>query len=103
MAPQVQAAARAARYAVLEVFIAALREQGAKPERQLDILRRLRLFDHPDLFAVCRELARVDDAELARFVSRIWEGRLDRYSDERACLLASGEARAKIEMSYIGG
>jgi formylglycine-generating enzyme required for sulfatase activity len=60
-----------ARYAVLEVFIAALREQGAKPERQLDILRRLRLFDHPDLFAVCRELARVDDAELASLAREI--------------------------------
>jgi cyclic pyranopterin phosphate synthase len=44
-----------------------------------------------------------DDPELARFISRIWEGRMDRYSDERAGILASGEARAKIEMSYIGG
>jgi cyclic pyranopterin phosphate synthase len=44
-----------------------------------------------------------DDAELGRFVARVWQGRLDRYSDERAGLLASGEARAKIEMSYIGG
>jgi len=43
------------------------------------------------------------DTELARFIGRIWEGRMDRYSDERAELLASGEARAKIEMSYIGG
>jgi len=34
---------------------------------------------------------------------RVWSGRLDRYSDERAELLATGEARAKIEMSYIGG
>ena len=33
----------------------------------------------------------------------LWGGRLDRYSDERAELLATGEARAKIEMSYIGG
>jgi len=43
------------------------------------------------------------DAELAEFLSRIWRGRLDRYSDERAELLARGEARAKVEMSYIGG
>jgi len=28
---------------------------------------------------------------------------MDRYSDERAEVLASGEARAKVEMSYIGG
>jgi cyclic pyranopterin phosphate synthase len=47
--------------------------------------------------------AGADDAELANYLSRVWRGRLDRYSDERAELLASGEARAKIEMSYIGG
>jgi cyclic pyranopterin phosphate synthase len=44
-----------------------------------------------------------DDEALGRFVARIWGGRLDRYSDERADLLATGDARAKIEMSYIGG
>ena len=43
------------------------------------------------------------DAELSRFIRRVWEGRLDRYSDERAAILASGESRAKVEMSYIGG
>ena len=47
--------------------------------------------------------AGADDPELGRFVSRIWQGRLDRYSDERAELLRAGEARAKVEMSYIGG
>jgi cyclic pyranopterin phosphate synthase len=47
--------------------------------------------------------AGADDAALAQFVARIWGGRLDRYSDERAELLAAGEPRAKIEMSYIGG
>jgi len=47
--------------------------------------------------------AGADDAELAKFVGRIWSGRLDRYSDERAEVLASGEPRAKVEMSYIGG
>jgi cyclic pyranopterin phosphate synthase len=47
--------------------------------------------------------AGADDAELQRFVARIWQGRLDRYSDERAEVLAAGEAREKIEMSYIGG
>jgi cyclic pyranopterin phosphate synthase len=44
-----------------------------------------------------------DDAQLAAYVARVWSGRLDRYSDERSELLASGDARAKIEMSYIGG
>ncbi|MDO8543180.1 MAG: GTP 3',8-cyclase MoaA [Opitutaceae bacterium] len=47
--------------------------------------------------------AGADDAELARFLARIWRGRMDRYSDERAEVLAAGEARTKIEMSYIGG
>lgn len=44
-----------------------------------------------------------DDAGLEGFLRRIWHGRLDRYSDERADLIARGEARAKVEMSYIGG
>jgi len=43
------------------------------------------------------------DVELTAFLRRIWQGRMDRYSDERAELLAAGEARAKVEMSYIGG
>ena len=47
--------------------------------------------------------AGADEAGLEKFLGRIWQGRLDRYSDERAELLATGEARAKIEMSYIGG
>jgi GTP 3',8-cyclase len=47
--------------------------------------------------------AGADDAELIAFLSRIWGGRMDRYSDERAEVIATGEARPKIEMSYIGG
>lgn len=47
--------------------------------------------------------AGADDAELERYLARIWGGRLDRYSDERSEVLAAGEAREKIEMSYIGG
>jgi cyclic pyranopterin phosphate synthase len=47
--------------------------------------------------------AGADDAELARYIGRVWGGRLDRYSDERAELLARGELRPKVEMSYIGG
>jgi cyclic pyranopterin phosphate synthase len=43
------------------------------------------------------------DADLEQFLRRIWQGRLDRYSDERAGILASGEAHPKVEMSYIGG
>ncbi len=41
--------------------------------------------------------------ELEHFLARIWTGRLDRYSDERADLLAHGEIRPKAEMSYLGG
>jgi cyclic pyranopterin phosphate synthase len=47
--------------------------------------------------------AGASEAELQQFLARIWRGRVDRYSDERAELLASGEATAKVEMSYIGG
>ena len=54
-----------------------------------------------DVLAAVR--AGAADAELERFLARIWTGRLDRYSDERAEVLASGEPRAKVEMSYSGG
>ena len=47
--------------------------------------------------------AGADDAELRAYVARVWGGRIDRYSDERAELIASGEHRAKVEMSYLGG
>jgi cyclic pyranopterin phosphate synthase len=47
--------------------------------------------------------AGVDDAELAAFAARIWRGRGDRYSEERAEAIAAGEIRPKVEMSYIGG
>ena len=60
-----------ARYAVLEPFIAALREKDAKPQRLLDILRRLRQFDHPDLLTVCRELARVMHPELSALAGEV--------------------------------
>jgi cyclic pyranopterin phosphate synthase len=42
-------------------------------------------------------------AELTDFIGQVWGGRVDRYSAERAELLASGDQRAKVEMSYIGG
>jgi cyclic pyranopterin phosphate synthase len=47
--------------------------------------------------------AGADDEELSRFVARIWQKRIDRYSDERAELIAANEPRTKVEMSYIGG
>lgn len=43
------------------------------------------------------------DAELAQYLADIWSGRTDRYSDERAGLIARHESRPKVEMSYIGG
>jgi cyclic pyranopterin phosphate synthase len=45
----------------------------------------------------------VTGAELESYLARIWRGRMDRYSDERAELLAAGEVRPKAEMSYLGG
>jgi GTP 3',8-cyclase len=47
--------------------------------------------------------AGASDLELQAYLRRVWSGRLDRYSDERAQVLASGETQEKIEMSYIGG
>jgi cyclic pyranopterin phosphate synthase len=44
-----------------------------------------------------------DDEALFALVCRVWRARADRYSDERAELLARGEHPEKIEMSYIGG
>jgi GTP 3',8-cyclase len=54
-----------------------------------------------DLRAALRSGA--SDTELLTYLSRVWQGRVDRYSDERAGRLAKGETREKIEMSYIGG
>ncbi|OHX53924.1 cyclic pyranopterin phosphate synthase [Planococcus salinarum] len=50
-----------------------------------------------------RELLRtgLDDAELFRKISAVWQRRDDRYSDERTELTAKN--RNKIGMSYIGG
>jgi GTP 3',8-cyclase len=47
--------------------------------------------------------AGADDAELQSYLARVWGGRIDRYSDERADLIARGERWAKAEMSYLGG
>jgi cyclic pyranopterin phosphate synthase len=44
-----------------------------------------------------------NDGEIREFLAGIWAGRADRYSDERAEILAAGKAREKVEMSYIGG
>ncbi|MDX2185799.1 MAG: GTP 3',8-cyclase MoaA [Opitutaceae bacterium] len=44
-----------------------------------------------------------DPRELVRFVTDIWQGRRDRYSEERELLRATGSRESKIEMSYIGG
>ncbi len=57
------------RFAVVEPFIEALRT--AAPQRQLDILRRLRQTQHEDLTALCRELARSTDTELAALAREI--------------------------------
>ncbi|HEU5079511.1 MAG TPA: GTP 3',8-cyclase MoaA [Opitutaceae bacterium] len=54
-----------------------------------------------DLRAALRSGA--SDTELANYLGRVWAKREDRYSDERAERAAQGQAREKIEMSYIGG
>ncbi len=46
---------------------------------------------------------RMTAAGLEDFIRRIWLGRVDRYSDERSEVIAAGETRPKVEMSYIGG
>jgi|UniRef100_UPI00404B2435 GTP 3',8-cyclase len=45
----------------------------------------------------------ISDPELSDYIAGIWRGRHDRYSDERAELIAKKEPRTKVEMSYIGG
>ncbi|HTO04408.1 MAG TPA: GTP 3',8-cyclase MoaA [Opitutus sp.] len=47
--------------------------------------------------------AGASELQLQQYLARVWSGRLDRYSDERAEVLAAGEVHEKIEMSYIGG
>ena len=44
--------------------------------------------------------AGADDAELARIITRVWNGRDDRYSEERA---EPTRGREKIQMYQIGG
>jgi cyclic pyranopterin phosphate synthase len=43
------------------------------------------------------------DETLREFLAGMWGRRKDRYSDERAEILARHEVREKVEMSYIGG
>jgi cyclic pyranopterin phosphate synthase len=44
-----------------------------------------------------------DDDAISAFVGGIWHARRDRYSEERAGMIAAGAGRDKVEMSYIGG
>ena len=43
----------------------------------------------------------VSDEDLQARIIEIWQGRSDRYSDERTAETVAN--RKKIEMSYIGG
>lgn len=54
-----------------------------------------------DVLGVVR--AGADETALRKHLAGLWTGRRDRYSDERAELLASGTVRQKPEMSYLGG
>jgi cyclic pyranopterin phosphate synthase len=45
-----------------------------------------------------------NDADLASAIGHIWQGRDDRYSEQRASLPADSASNARrVEMSYIGG
>ncbi|MBN8487671.1 MAG: GTP 3',8-cyclase MoaA [Burkholderiales bacterium] len=54
-----------------------------------------------DLRALLRGGA--SDVQLAAVVSSLWSRRADRYSELRSASAASGVARQRIEMHYIGG
>lgn len=43
------------------------------------------------------------DEQLREEIAGIWRRRTDRYSEERASLLAADQQTHKVEMSYIGG
>jgi cyclic pyranopterin phosphate synthase len=45
----------------------------------------------------------LDDEQLYQLIARTWGARRDRYSEERAELVATEKPSAKVEMSYIGG
>ena len=48
--------------------------------------------------------AGASDQDLASALGAIWQGRSDRYSELRASLAPDlGQAKRRIEMSYIGG
>jgi formylglycine-generating enzyme required for sulfatase activity len=85
-----------ARYAVLEPFIVALREKGVKPERQVDILRRLRQFKHDDLTEVCRELARADYSELSALAQEILQ-RAGVKADHPAIKVAGAPLELRVD------
>lgn len=44
-----------------------------------------------------------DDETITRFISKVWENRDDRYSDERNEETMKKRKNSKIEMSHIGG
>ena len=54
-----------------------------------------------DVLAELRKGA--DQEALTLYISNIWSGRVDRYSDERADQALTGQKSDKPEMSYLGG
>ena len=54
-----------------------------------------------DVLGVIR--AGADEVALGRYLEGVWTRRTDRYSDERAGLLAKGAGGQKPEMNYLGG
>ncbi len=58
-------------YPAPEPFLAALQQEGQTPQRQLEILRRLRQMNHPALVEVCRPLAASNQGEMATLAREI--------------------------------
>jgi cyclic pyranopterin phosphate synthase len=56
-----------------------------------------------DLRALLRDEAGLDDLQIAAAIGGVWERRSDRYSELRGSAAGVAAAKAKVEMSYIGG
>jgi len=55
-----------------------------------------------DLRRILRNMTTRDDEQLASAIASVWQGRSDRYSQQRSCV-AERSSMPKPEMSYIGG
>jgi len=56
-----------------------------------------------DLRALLRDPADLGDERIAAAIGGLWQRRSDRYSELRGSAAGAAAAKAKVEMSYIGG